>query len=192
MINSKEITTIIWNVEYCTPPAILRYCKKCGKKREYVCSGEFRINAQQKVLDVWLIYKCVQCNTTWNSSIYSRVSPQSLGVDLLERFHNNDAFLALQYAMNISILHKNGVEIKMPAYNIIGEDTSLENSVIIKIKSQYILPLKISSVLRTKLNLSRREFENLVSNNKIQSITDQNLKKGKLLSSETIILISNT
>lgn len=192
MLHSNEASPIIWNIEYSAPPTVLRYCKKCGKKSEYVCSGEFRINAQQRALDIWLIYKCIQCNTTWNSTIYSRVSPQSLGVTLLERFHSNDEILALQYAMNISLLKKNGAEIKMPAYQIIGEAVSLENPVSIKIQSQYSLPLKISSVLRTKLGISQREFDNLLSSNRIQSSTEQDLRKGKLLSSETVITISNT
>lgn len=193
MLHSNEAPPpIIWNIEYSAPPTVLRYCKKCGKKSEYVCSGEFRINAQQRALDIWLIYKCIQCNTTWNSTIYSRVSPQSLGVTLLERFHSNDEILAMQYAMNISLLKRNGAEIKMPAYQIIGETVSLENSVSIKIQSQYSLPLKISSVLRTKLGISQREFDNLLSSNRIQSSTEQNLRKGKLLSSETVITISNT
>lgn len=192
MLKSKELAPIVWNIKYCAPPNVLRYCKKCGKKNEYVCSGEFRVNAQQKTLDIWLIYKCVQCNTTWNSTIYSRVSPPSLGVTLLERFHSNDEILALQYAMNISLLQKNGAAIRMPAYQIIGEDVSLENSAIIKIQSQYFLPLKISSVLRTKLSISQRELDNLLSSNRIQSSTAQDLRKGKLISPETIITISNS
>lgn len=192
MLKSKELAPIVWNIKYCAPPTVLRYCKKCGKKNEYVCSGEFRVNAQQKTLDIWLIYKCVQCNTTWNSTIYSRVSPPSLGVTLLERFHSNDEILALQYAMNISLLQKNGAAIRMPAYQIIGEDVSLENSAIIKIQSQYFLPLKISSVLRTKLSISQRELDNLLSSNRIQSSTAQDLRKGKLISPETIITISNS
>ena len=92
-----EENHVIWKIEYCAPPAVLRYCKKCGKKEEYLCSGEFRVNAQQKNLDIWLIYKCNHCNTTWNSAIYSRVSPQKLGADLLERFYKNDE--SWQYSM---------------------------------------------------------------------------------------------
>lgn len=190
MLYSKEANPIIWNIQYCTPPIILRYCKKCGKKSEYVCSGEFRVNAQQKSLDIWLIYKCVHCNTTWNSTIYSRVSPQRLRPALLERFHGNDEILAMQYAMDISLLQKNGAEIKMPVYQVIGEDVSLEKAVNIKIQSQYFLPLKISSILRTKLGISQREFDTLISSKQIQSNTKQDLRKGKLLSSETIITIS--
>lgn len=74
MSSIKEDTPITWDIQFRDLPTVLRYCKKCGKKSEYI----------------WLIYKCAHCNTTWNSTIYSRVSPQKLGATLLEQFHSND------------------------------------------------------------------------------------------------------
>ena len=189
MPSSKEIIPVTWEIQYCEPPAVLRYCKKCGKKSEYICSGEFRVNAQQKTLDIWLIYKCTHCNTTWNSTIYFHVSPQKLGTSLLEQFYCNDKNLAMQYAMDYPLLRKNGVEIKMPSYQVVGEDVSLEKAVSIKIQSQYVLPLKISSVLCTKLSISQREFNAVLESSRIRSNTGQNLKKCKLSSSEIIITI---
>ena len=186
----QPVKAVVWTIQYSAPPTILRYCKKCGRKSEYACSKEFRVNAQQKILDIWLIYKCVCCKTTWNSTIYSRVSPQHIGADLLERFHSNDEILAMQYAMEASLLQKNGVEIKMPAYQVMGEEISLQKPSKIKIQSQYSLPLKISAILRAKLGVSQREFNALLSTKQIQSSTGQDLKKCKL-SSEVIISISD-
>ena len=189
MLSSKEVATITWDIQYCSLPTVLRYCKKCGKKSEYICSGDFRVNAQQKELDIWLIYTCAHCNTTWNSTIYSRVSPQKLGAGLLEQFSCNDINLAMQYAMNLSLLQRNGAEIKLPVYQIIGENVTLEKPVSIKIQSKYVLPIKISSILRMKLGISQREFDTLLLNGHIQSNTGQDLKKCKL-SSEIIVTIS--
>lgn len=190
MPSSKEDTPITWDIQFCNLPNVLRYCKKCGKKSEYICSREFRVNAQQKMLDIWLIYKCAHCNTTWNSTIYSRVSPQNLGATLLEQFHSNDKNLATQYARDISLLQRNGVEIKMPDFQVVGENVSLEKAARIKIKNQYVLPLKVSSILRTKLGISQREYDALLINGQIQSEAGQDLKKYKLSSSEIIIKIS--
>lgn len=185
----QELSPIIWEIQYYTPPTVIRYCKKCGKKSEYICSGDFRINAQQKALDIWLIYQCAHCRTTWNNTIYSRVSPQKLGAALLERFHSNDKALAMQYAMDLSLLRKNGVEIKLPAYQVVGENLSLEQAATIQIQSQYILPIKISSVLRTKLGITQRELDTLIKNNRIQSSTGQDLRKCKLSSSQPMIVV---
>lgn len=189
MLSGKEDTPITWDIQYCDLPTVLRYCKKCGKKSAYVCSEEFRVNAQQKALDIWLIYKCVHCNTTWNSTIYSRVSPQKLGAALLEQFHSNDKNLAAQYAMDISLLKRNGAEIKLPVFQVIGKDISLEKAVHVKIQSQYILPLKVSSILRSKLGISQRELDALLLNGRILSDAGQDLRKCKLSSSEFMIEI---
>ena len=75
---------IIWKIEPLGLPLVLRHCKKCGKTSEFSCSGQFRVNAQRKYLDIWLIYKCAKCDTTWNAAVYSRVSPQALNANLLE------------------------------------------------------------------------------------------------------------
>lgn len=190
MLSSKEAPHITWDIQYFDSPSVLRYCKKCGKKSEYICSGEFRVNAQQKALDIWLIYKCVHCNTTWNSTIYSRVSPQKLGTVLLEQFYKNDKNLATQYAMDSSLLQRNGAQIKMPGFQVAGEDVSLEKAVRVKIRSQYVLPLKVSSILRTKLGISQRKFDALLQNGRIQSDTGQDLKKCKLSSSEIMVTIA--
>ena len=73
---SQTMKKIIWKIEPLGLPLVLRHCKKCGKTAEFICSGQFRVNAQRKYLDIWLIYKCAKCDTTWNAAVYSRVSPQ--------------------------------------------------------------------------------------------------------------------
>lgn len=188
MLSNKGNTLVTWEIQYCDLPTVIRYCKKCGKKSEYICSGEFRINAQQKSLDIWLIYKCAHCNTTWNSTIYSRVSPQKLGAALLDQFYSNDKNLATQYAMDISLLQRNGAEIKLPVFQVIGKDISVEKAVHVKIQSQYILPLKVSSILRSKLGISQRELDALLLNGQILSDTGQDLRKCKLSSMVTDII----
>lgn len=185
----QTCTPVTWDIQYDTSPTAVRYCKKCKQKTEYISSGEFRVNAQQKNLDIWLIYKCTNCNTTWNNTIYSRVSPQQLDSSLLERFHSNDEILALQYAMNTALLRQNGSEIKLPEYQIVGNDVTLDSDLQIKIRSQYYLPIKLSSIIRRKLGLSQREFEQLYSDRRIDSNTDQDLRKARF-SSEVIVNIS--
>ena len=187
-----EENHVIWKIEYLSRRLpCLRYCKKCGKKKEYLCSESFASMHSKKTWTYGWIYKCNHCNTTWNSAIYSRVSPQKLGADLLERFYKNDESLAIQYAMDLSLLHRNGVEAKMPEYTIIGEDVSLEKTVNIKIQSKYRLPLKISAILRKKLGITQRELDELILSNRIWSSTGQDIRKCRLSSQETTITISN-
>lgn len=170
----------VWEVHPITLPPAVKYCKKCGKKMEFTCSEQFRINAQRRYLDIWLIYKCSNCDTTWNATVYSRISPQALNTELLDRFYKNDQALAKQYAMNSAFLHGNGAEAGMPRYSVIGECFSLDEAIEVEIKSKYAVPIKVSSLVRNKLNLSRKEYTQLVMEGKIKSIPEQNLQKCKL------------
>ena len=49
-----EENHVIWEIEYCAPPAVLRYCKKCGKKEEYLCSNGIKLRKiSHHIIVVW-------------------------------------------------------------------------------------------------------------------------------------------
>lgn len=173
----KKIT---WEVEYISQLPVIRYCKKCGKKTEYICSGLFRVNAQHKYLDIWLIYKCSNCDSTWNSTIYSSVNPKSLNPEILEQFHTNDYNLVKQYAMNMELLHRNGAEVGIPEYKIVGQEININDLTQVHIISKYPCQLKVSTLLREKLGLSRKVFDEMLDCGIIRSNSGVDLKKGKL------------
>jgi hypothetical protein len=167
------------------------YCKKCGKKTEYFSSGLFRVNGQRKYLDIWLIYNCSNCDTTWKSTIYSRINPKSLSNELLEQFHRNDSILAENYAMNVELLRRNGAEAGLPDYKIVGEEICPNSSVHLIIKGKYASQIKVSAILREKLSLSQRAYENMLASGQIKSILNLDLKKCKL-STEVNLLLQET
>lgn len=173
----KKVT---WNLQYNTLPTAIRYCKKCNQKTEFTCSEQFRINAQRKYLDVWLIYKCPHCDTTWNAAVYSRISPQSLPLDLLDRFHCNDKALAEQYAMDIAFLRKNGAEAGLPDYTVAGDSFAVGEEVELEIKSAYSFPIKVSTLIRKKLLISQKAYEKLIAEGMFTSISGQDLRKCRL------------
>ena len=176
-----------WEIQVLSPPHILKYCKKCGKKVEFTCSGQFRINAQRRCLDVWLIYKCIHCSATWNAAVFSRVSPQSIHAELLDGFYQNDEALAKRYAMDIAFLRGNGVEAAPPQYSVIGDSFSPNEAVELEIKTEHPLPVRVSSLIRAKLHLSQKEYLRLVSGGIIQSIPNQDLQKCRLNDGITLI-----
>lgn len=171
---------IRWQVRLVSAPPVLKYCKKCTRKTEFISSDLFRVNAQKRSLDVWLIYKCRQCDTTWNAEVFSRVNPQSIKPELLEGFHSNDQGLANRYAADPGFLRKNGAELGLPEYEIIGESFSLEEETELEIISDWDSPIKISGLLRRKLSLSGSSYEALVQSGSITSPEGRDLMKGKL------------
>ena len=95
---------IVWNIVPTALPEVVRHCSKCGGEGAFACSGKFRVNAQRRSLDIWLIYRCRACDTTWNARVYQHISPQSLSGDLLRRFTENDENLAREYALDCEFL----------------------------------------------------------------------------------------
>ncbi len=89
-------------------------CGGCGQKREFVNTGCFRVNANGKTVDVWLIYQCAKCRHTWNLTIYERTRPGKIPAPLFEAFQENDAETAMAYGRDIGFLKKNHAELKRP------------------------------------------------------------------------------
>ncbi len=169
-----------WKVELLSPPPAVRHCKKCGTKTEYASSGLFRVNAQRKYLDIWLIYKCTQCDSTWNMTIYTRVNPQSLPRERLAGFHENARELAQRYAMDTGLLCQNGASPGQPRFRVSGDVPAPGTLARVRISGVYASGLKVASIVREKLGLSGKAFKQLVSAGAIQGPTGSNLEKCRL------------
>ena len=87
-------------------------CGGCGKKQVFLNTGKFRVNANGKRVDVWLIYRCEKCKHSWNLTIYERKKPAKIAPDEYELFLENDSELACQYGNDIEFLKRNHAEFK--------------------------------------------------------------------------------
>ncbi len=88
-------------------------CGGCGKKREFVNSGRFRVNANGNRVDVWLIYRCEKCKHSWNLTIYERTKPSKIPAEMYELFLENDLDLAETYGNDKEFLNRNNAEYKI-------------------------------------------------------------------------------
>lgn len=179
-----------WELEYLSTPRVIRRCQKCGEKTNYESSGLFRVNAQKKSLDIWMIYKCKKCDTTWNAEIYTRINQGKLSEEVLDQFHRNDPVLAQYYAMNTEWLKRLRAEIIFPDYKVKGSDPADLETTEIHIINQYAIPYKVSAVLRKKLCLSQTAFIKMTEQAKIRSENGEDLKKIKM--PKELIIIINT
>jgi len=157
-----------------------KYCKRCGCKSSFVSSGLFRVNAQQKNLDVWLIYKCSICAATWNLTVLSRVNPRSIAPETLQGFHSNDADLAMRYASDISLIKQSGGEPMSPVIAIEGPTVDLTEPVRIHLGVEYPTEVKVLTILRDQLGLSRSALEGMYESGQLRFVSGQSLKKCKL------------
>jgi hypothetical protein len=125
-LRTSRVTPLItWKMEPGHPPLVVKHCPKCEQRRHFYCSESFRVNAQQKDLDIWLIYKCQNCDATWKCTVLRHVSPTSIKRDLFDAFQHNDRLTSWKYAFDFPLLKRNGAEIDSAIeYTVSGPELS--------------------------------------------------------------------
>jgi hypothetical protein len=87
---------VVWTIvpTASSSATIDRYCPGCAARRPFASSGRFRLNAQRRRIDVWLVYRCARCDRTWNRPVHQRATPSEIGAVRLVRLQANDPELA--------------------------------------------------------------------------------------------------
>ena len=112
---------LLWEVCLHRAPTIDRYCKRCDKTSEFEAPGLFRVNSQQKNLEIWHIYKCRICDMTWKLTVFSHLNSNVIDKVLLERYINNDNDLSLLHATDAALIKRNGAKCNEANIEIIGQ-----------------------------------------------------------------------
>jgi hypothetical protein len=186
----------IWEVKAINTPLLKRKCNQCNSDR-YYCSENFRMNAQKKNIDIWLIYRCVKCDNTFNMTILSRTTPEFINKNMFNKFAENNTGLAWQYAFSHETSRKNKVELDFGSveYNIQHNDISIEDIlnfdseiVTFMIKCPFDFNLKLSSVIRICLKLSANKLNKLIEG-EIISVQEKHLLKKQKVKNEDIVQV---
>lgn len=190
---NKEYT---WEIIPKTTPNLKRKCNRCDCNSFY-CSNKFRVNAQKRNLDVWLIYRCVECDSTYNLTILSRTKPESIDKDLFEKFAKNDEGTAWKYAFSLETIRRNNTEFDYDSieYEILYDNLSIKDLlasedefVKFKIQNSFEFGLKLSSVIRTCLGLSVNQFNKMVEAKVIFMAEGYPLKKHKVKNEDVVLI----
>lgn len=177
-----------WEINITGLPMIKKKCPKCNSIH-YSCSEKFRMNAQKKNIDIWLIYKCVSCNTTLNVTILSRTKPELVPKGLFEQFTINDPATAWRYALDPEIIRKNSLELDYSTmeYEIRCEPVTLDSiacgddevvSFIMETKTD--IPVKLSVIIRKHFGISLSQLDKMTEAGIFTISTSVNLKKCKI------------
>lgn len=187
----------IWEVKAKNIPLLKRKCNRCDNDNFY-CSEKFRINAQKKNIDIWLIYNCVKCDSTYNLTILSRTKSESINKDLFNKFSENNLGLVWEYAFSQETARRNNVKLDFESveYNIIYENFPIEDilnsnseNVTFKIKYPYDFKLRLSAIIRICLNLSAKQLKHLLEA-KVFSVEVRHLKKKHKAKNQDVVQIN--
>ncbi|MEI2301020.1 DUF1062 domain-containing protein [Ensifer sp. MJa1] len=98
--------TVLWTIRARTAPRPWLACSRCRGQRPFVCSGKTRLNANGRRLDAWLIYRCTDCEDTWNRPIFERLNVRGIDPAMIEAFQNNEPDWIRRVAFDVEGLRK--------------------------------------------------------------------------------------
>jgi hypothetical protein len=160
-----------WLVRQTDFPTIRRRCRTCPST-EYRTQGRFRVNANRKLLDVWLLALCVQCGQTVKLTVLERVPVRSIGPTMLGGFHDNAPALAAKLLADPRLAHSNDVGLDWTdAWTLETSPVELPKADILDVNVQFAqrIPIGLTTLVATGLRLSRAEVTRHVAAGRISS-----------------------
>ena len=161
-----------WAVRQSALPTVVRPCPDCSGTRHRP-SGRIRVNANGKLLDVWLLLSCAGCDRTSKVPVHERVHVSSLEPARRVAYETNDPAVVRELTMSASLAAKNGyrldwsgtweLETRTPLYAL-DDPTPLEVLVSFELPA----PVRVERLLMLGLGLSRSGVRRLVGDGHIR------------------------
>ena len=169
----KEYKQTTWYIVPENTPAIIKHCSKCNQKSNYYCSEKFRINANQSRVDIWLIYKCKKCDSTWKLAINKGIRPRDVPAGLFEQFIDNDKDLAWQYAFDRQFLRQHSCVVDYAGVGYVVQGVEAwDGPLHVRVVSPFIFDLKLSALLAKALGVSVGQIKKLAESGMISASLD--------------------
>ncbi len=156
----------------CGLPAVVKPCVDCPGTHHRP-SGKFRVNANGKLLDVWLLLCCAACGRTSKVPVHERVHVQSLKPARRLAYENNDAAVVRELTMSASLAARNAyrldwtgtwrLETDMPFYSPLDPQ-----SLTVLVAFELPVPVRVELLLMRGLGLSRGEARRMVAHGRIR------------------------
>jgi hypothetical protein len=86
----SNILRVRWTIVPRILPEPWLTCSRCGCVKPFRCSEKFRLNANGKRLDAWLVYRCRDCDNSWNRPIFERRNLYEVDPQMLQALQAND------------------------------------------------------------------------------------------------------
>lgn len=139
-------------------PRVVRHCPRCGEDRPFASSGRFRVNAQKRRLDVWLVRRCAACDSTWNQPVHERVTPEQLG-RRLDDYHHDEPDVVAAAAFDLAVLRRHG-RVEPPVFRV--DRSPAVPPFVARVVLERPFPVRLDRVLATALGVSRARVPDLV------------------------------
>ncbi|MDX8525186.1 DUF1062 domain-containing protein [Mesorhizobium sp. MSK_1335] len=155
-----------WTIAPTTAPRPLINCNRCGGFKPYRCGGKFRVNANGKRIDVWLIYRCIACDNSWNFAILERRNRRDIEPALLTALESNDPALVRRHAFDSAALRDQAGRIEEFAdvtvrKELLDGEAERAAALRLELRLEGTTPLRLDRLLAGELGFSRSRLQAL-------------------------------
>ncbi|HWC82658.1 MAG TPA: DUF1062 domain-containing protein [Pseudonocardiaceae bacterium] len=160
-----------WAVRQCALPTVIRPCPNCPGTHHHP-SGKFRVNANGKLLDVWLLLHCARCGRTSKVPVHERIHVQSLEPARLVAYETNSPAAVRELAMSGSLAAKNGYRLDWSDTWELATDSpghALDDRAALQVLISFELPapVRVERLLMLGLRLSRTRVRQLFADGQV-------------------------
>ncbi|WP_406205592.1 DUF1062 domain-containing protein [Streptomyces decoyicus] len=160
-----------WVVTPTCLPLVLLRCHACASEH-FRANGKFRVNANHKLLDAWLLVLCTACGDTAKLTVLERMNIRSVRPGLLDRMHDNDPALAAELLQDPVVRRRNRIALDWDnAWRLdTGGSDHLDREVIdVSVRFAARIPVRPVRLIAEGCGLSRAEVERLITEGKLVS-----------------------
>ncbi|WP_232320333.1 DUF1062 domain-containing protein [Herbidospora daliensis] len=149
-----------WTVRRTRLPLLSLRCVDCASASATTGEGRFRVNANGKLLDVWLLARCVRCDRTSKLTVRSRVPVGSLDAAALRGYRDNDPGLVASTLLDPLVAYRNGFALDWTgAWRLLGPAVPLDGGWPVRVEVGFDdpVPVRPDRLIAQGLGLSRGE-----------------------------------
>ncbi|NNN30017.1 DUF1062 domain-containing protein [Streptomyces sp. S3(2020)] len=160
-----------WVVMPTCLPLVLRRCHTCASGT-FRANGKFRVNANHKLIDAWLLVLCASCGDTAKLTVLERVNVRSVRPELLDRLHDNDVGLTAELLQDPVVQRRNRIGLDWDdAWRLdTGGSDHLDREVLdVSVRFAARIPVRPVRLIAEGCGLSRAEVERLVAEGSVVS-----------------------
>jgi len=182
-----------WVVTPTCLPLVRRRCHACASEN-FRTSGKFRVNANHKLLDVWLLALCTTCGETTKLTVLERLNVRSVRPELLDRLHDNDPTLAAELLQDPVVRRRNRIALDWDNAwrldtggpdHLDREVSEVSDAIDVSVRFAARIPVRPVRLIAEGCGLSRAEVERLIKEGNLVSAVRLN---GKLSGDFTFTL----
>lgn len=169
---SHSPLAVTWRLRGTRPPRILHRCAGCSALSTFEPTGRFRVNANRRNLDVWLLLRCLACRRVLKATVAERAPVRSIAPAVLDGYQRNDPGLVAEVLADPSFRRRNRLALDFDGtWELVREPTPPDRQRTVTVRVELTDPLAVRpvQVIAAGLGIPRNQVERLLATGGIRS-----------------------